>query len=602
MQEYKEIYNQMTETLQAFSPYYREAMIRHLQASNAPANWFPLSFVRAGEPEPFHLTQAELITPFLALPLRRERYDSLAADGCLEVLEDGSYALTEKGRQIVEGFFKVAHEELAEVKVLSTDEMNYLAELLRRIVINTVDSPEPAEKPSLMASRWTDPGPDAEVPARIDQYVTDLIRYRDDAHNGAWRPTGVEGRTWETLTLLWRGEASSVSEVSERLSGRGYSQEDYADSLRILTEMQWITNSNGYRITEEGKKVRERAEENTDRLYYIGWETLSRDELGALSDLLARLNDRLRNDTFNQCWTQAGLLAQAITPITRDAIADEFNKYFETPRAFFPTLMAFGADPDPLTVVDYRMRFPYTSPKRALELLVSAEKSGNLTRDGENFSISSEGKEAIIRVNDVFYRALADLDPLTEAESAELAGLLTIVVEAALAVAEAKGMWSIRNIHNCHPETQYGSLARIDQLLDDLNGFRDDVHIAAWLSYGVSGRDWDALTLVWRDQARSAAAIAKELEPKGYSADEYNQSLIGLVERGWLEESAEGFRISANGSQIRQEAEEATDRLFFEPWQQLDNNQLLRLHTLLVQMKLGLLALAQENSDQDIGA
>lgn len=597
MNDFEGTYNRMGETLQLFSPLYRESMIVHLQESDAPDNWFPLNFVRASEPDPFPLAEAKLVTPYMALAQHRVRYDGLSDAGCLEALGDDSYRLTEKGRGIVEGFFERAHQDLARVDVLPADEMEQLADLLERIVVQTLGSPEPMQKAALMASRWTDPGPDGPAPARIDQYVTDLLRYRDDAHTGAWQATGVDGRTWETLTLLWRDEAGTAEEISERLDGRGYGQDDYADALDALVKRSWaIVEVDRYRITLEGEKVRQQAEDETDRLCYIGWSALTHDELDTLDDLLSRLNAGLRSVALSQSWTQIRQLARAIFPITRQAVNETLERYFDSPQAFFPTLMAFGAQPAPLSVADYRRRYPYTKPERARALLSIAADSGCLTEEDGTFLLSDKGREAIVQVNDNFYRALAALDPLPRDESSGLAGLLERVVESAIAADLPAEKWSLTNIDSCHPEKDYGPLARIDQLIDDLNGFRDDVHIAAWRAHDVSARDWDALTYIWQGSAANAEQLADALQAKGYTAAEYGQSLDTLVDLGWLEESDGEYQVTDLGRRIRQGAEETTDRYFFAPWQALNDGQLLRLHTLSIQMKLGLQALAEQPS------
>ena len=59
-------------------------------------------------------------------------------------------------------------------------------------------------------------------PVRIDRFVAELVRHRDDAHIAAWQPSGLDGKTWEALTLIWRAEAASAAELSDRLSGHGY--------------------------------------------------------------------------------------------------------------------------------------------------------------------------------------------------------------------------------------------------------------------------------------------------------------------------------------------------------------------------------------------
>ena len=593
MNQQERIYASTGETLQAFSPFYREAMIKWLQEYEVPDNWFVLNFVRASEPEPFSLDQLLQINPYSANSLQRERYEALAAEGCLELIGEDTYKLTDRGREIIEHFFRLAQEGLATVEALPSEEMDHLANLLERVVTATLESDEPAKKPALLASRWTDPGPDAPATVRIDQYVTDLVRYRDDAHISAWRPSGLDGRTWEALTLVWRGEAASATELSDSLSGRGYGEEDYAASLNLLLEKGWITaDSDQVQITDAGKTIRQMAEDETNRIHHVGLSTLNQEELKQLDDLLARLNGRLDDLGLTLTWTQAREVSQAIFPVTRTAVDDEFNKYFDSPRVFFPTLIAYGSRPSPISAADYVQSAPYTNPEIVTERLGMAVAGGWLEPEGDGFRIANKGKEAILRINDVFYNRLGEIDPLPEEESAELCGLMARIVEAALAADEPQAKWALQSIHACHPGNGYGSLAEIDQMLDDLNAFRDDVHMASWMTHDISGRDWDALTHVWQGEANTAAALAKQLEIRGYTAEEYAQSLTKLVDRGWLQEGDEGFELTDLGRQVREESELLTDRLFFGPWSELASTERYRLYTLLTQMKLGLQDLA----------
>ncbi|UCG26149.1 MAG: hypothetical protein JSW55_09265 [Chloroflexota bacterium] len=594
MNQQEKIYSSMGDTLQAFSPFYREAMIKWLRQSEAPDNWFALNIVRANDPEPFSLDQLLEINPYSAISSQRERYEALAAKGFLEVVSEDSFKLTDRGREIVEGFFRLAHEELAEVEALPAEEMDQLADLLERVVMNTLESDEPAKKPALLASRWTDQGPSAPATVRIDQYVTDLVRYRDDAHIAAWQPAGLDGRTWEALTFIWRGEATLAADLSDRLSSRGYGEEDYAASLDLLLEKGWIeADGDRVQITDAGKAIRQMAEDETNRIHHVGLQALNQEELLHLDKSLTRLNERLGSLALSLIWTQAREVSQAIFPVTRAAVDDEFNKYFDSPRIFFPTLMAYGSRPNPFTSADYIQRVPYTKPDRALEVLNTAADSGCLEPTGENFTITDKGQEAIVHVNDVFYNCLGEIDPLSEEESAELSGLMARIVEATLAAGEPQTKLALQSMHACHPENGYGALATIDQLLDDLNAFRDDVHVAAWQAHDVSGRDWETLTHVWRGEANTAAALAEDLEVRGYTADEYAQSLATLVDRGWLQKADEGFQVTDLGRQIREEAELVTDRLFFGPWSGLAGAERYRLYTLLTQMKLGLQELAR---------
>ena len=73
-------------------------------------------------------------------------------------------------------------------------------------------------------------------------------------------------------------------------------------------------------------------------------------------------------------------------------------------------------------------------------------------------------------------------------QPAELSGLMARIVDATLAADESQAKWALQNMHACHPENGYGALATIDQMIDDLNAFRGQIHMAAWQSHVVRGR------------------------------------------------------------------------------------------------------------------
>jgi DNA-binding MarR family transcriptional regulator len=140
-------------------------------------------------------------------------------------------------------------------------------------------------------------------------------------------------------------------------------------------------------------------------------------------------------------------------------------------------------------------------------------------------------------------------------------------------------------------------LAKIDQHLDDLNAFRDDAHLAAWKPYEVSGHAWEALTFVWRGEASTAEELVEKLSSRGHSVEAYTEALAGLVGRGWVEETSDGYRITEKGQALRQQAEEATDRIFFAPWACLDAAENAQLHDLLTRLGHNLQEMTEDSAN-----
>jgi hypothetical protein len=155
--------------------------------------------------------QAE--NPYTSPDRQRERLAALVEAGVLDEVEDGRYCLNERGRAIADGFYAMAHENLKDIKPLTDSELEEAANLLNRIVKATDKAVEPALKANLRASRWTDPGQDALAVIRIDQYTTDLTRFRDDAHIGAWQRYGVSGPAWEALTSIKQADGVNTPDT-----------------------------------------------------------------------------------------------------------------------------------------------------------------------------------------------------------------------------------------------------------------------------------------------------------------------------------------------------------------------------------------------------
>ena len=200
-------------------------------------------------------------------------------------------------------------------------------------------------------------------------------------------------------------------------------------------------------------------------------------------------------------------------------------------------------------------------------------------------------------INHAFYTRLGELSPLPTEELAQLEGLMNKIVAASLDAAEPDSKWCISTSHQGHPSQEYAPLARIDQHLDDLNAFRDDVHLAAWKPYDVSGHAWEALTLVWRGEASTAEELAEKLPFRNHTVEANTTALARLADRGWVEETAEGYRVTEKGQALRQQAEETTDRYFFAPWACLSTSEAVQLHDLLTRLRNGLQEMTEEEVD-----
>ncbi|KPL82071.1 hypothetical protein SE15_13245 [Thermanaerothrix daxensis] len=247
-------------------------------------------------PEPISAARLRLRSPYTSPQWYNERLAAAAGQGFLAEVPGTpqAYSLTELGRWAAERLVEAGYAQMTTLQPLPEEALEHLADLLMRLVRSCLAAPEPPEKECLRLSRRMDPGAEACGVIRIDQYLSDLAAYRDDAHLAAWRPHAVEGPAWEAFTYLWRGEAATLDDLCQKLKHRGFTREDYQCALAALLERGWVAESAGaYRVTEVGNEIRQAAEETTDRYFYAPWACLSAEEVADLQSALVRFRDAL---------------------------------------------------------------------------------------------------------------------------------------------------------------------------------------------------------------------------------------------------------------------------------------------------------------------
>ncbi len=246
------------------------------------------------EPDPISADRLHVRAVYTSPTVSEERLANAARLGSLAAVSAGEYRLTEAGHKAVQHVLRAADISMAALTPMPANDLERLAALLLRIVEASLAVPEPPGKWCIEHSRRTDRGHGAPLLARIDQYLGDLNAYRDDAHLAAWQPHGFSGPTWETFTLLWRGNAASLDDVCHKLARRGHARSVYANALQDLIKRELIEGTNGkYSLTSQGSTFRQEVEETTDRYFYAPWACLSEDETEELRTLLMELHDGL---------------------------------------------------------------------------------------------------------------------------------------------------------------------------------------------------------------------------------------------------------------------------------------------------------------------
>lgn len=116
-------------------------------------------------------------------------------------------------------------------------------------------------------------------------------------------------------------------------------------------------------------------------------------------------------------------------------------------------------------------------------------------------------------------------------------------------------------------------VARLWQAATVLREHRGDGHVAALVAAGVDGLG----ALVWR---AGVDGIRELLQPnRGWTDEEWDAAVAGLVDRGWLEPDG---TATAAGKAAHAEMEAITDRAAAGPWRALGPDRTARLAGLLL--------------------
>jgi predicted transcriptional regulator len=121
---------------------------------------------------------------------------------------------------------------------------------------------------------------------RIEQFLTELSAFRDDAHLAAWKSYESNGHAWDILTLLWAEKSQTLEEINSKLKRRGNSLESSRIAVEQLVKKGWaIQEKDSIRITPFGAEIRKIAEETTDRYYASPFKKFTESDLKKVIEL-----------------------------------------------------------------------------------------------------------------------------------------------------------------------------------------------------------------------------------------------------------------------------------------------------------------------------
>jgi predicted transcriptional regulator len=516
--------------------------------------------------------------------------------GVLSAVAPHTYALTLQGRKFARAVPAVVHKAFQAVDDSIPPETSRLVKLLNALVTASLKAAEPKYKAALQRSRFYDPGPQGHILERLRRALNDLTAFRDDVHLASWCAYDVSGTAWEAFShihgrFVWGDPVTTATELVQKLDFRGYDEATYQQALAPLVARGWLAEADGvYRLTDKGERVRQTAEDETDRLFYAPWP-LDETELVELKGLMEKISRALHTPPLTTLWQQAADIRATINQLNASALHTAVAATNLPPTGLFFIMHGLAASPKPLTAKDIQQIVPYMAETTIENRLAALAEADFLTAETANqYQITAKGQSTAEHLTNLVKAELAQLTTLAPNKVKRTADLLNRLVEASMNAPEPTKKTALvhARFHAAVPED--APLIHVFRAIAQLAAFRDDAHVAAWHSTGITAHQWEAFSHVhaaniWGDPITSVAEAAEKLAFRGYDETTYQTVLLDCVARGWLAVDDNGrFTTTKSGQTQWQEIEDKTNQLFYDPWQILTVPERFDLHQLLTEL------------------
>ncbi len=220
----------------------------------------------------------EMWNPYATQWDQYQAASAAARDAGLVHEKDGRWDLTPAGRDLMSRVRREADAYLASLpSPLPGDDLMRLASLIGRAFEATAAALDERWQSHIARARRM--AGDASKPmVALENAVNGIWQARDDCHMAAWRAAGLDGPTLDTLTRVWRNEATSEADLASKLATQRPA--DVAAQLARLRREGLVAGDGAPRTTDKGAKARQAIEDETDRRFFSPWP----EDVGASAD------------------------------------------------------------------------------------------------------------------------------------------------------------------------------------------------------------------------------------------------------------------------------------------------------------------------------
>ena len=253
---------------------------------------------------------------------------------------------------------------------------------------------------------------------------------------------------------------------------------------------------------------------------------------------------------------------------------------------------------DTFSIEEFQKRDPFTNPEQFERLFARLDVKGWIEPMPDGiYQVTQKTRAAarqIVRAGD---ERLATFKPENGLHLSRLISLLKQIVMANGVEREPPAKWAVSHRFRV-AEKDSPPIVQIREYLMDIFAYRDDSHLAAARPhFNEAGIVWLVLGTLVEAGTVTPAQIAEKLEFRGYAPFDYQIALDAAVEVGWAEltELSGVYRPTAQGRELREQAEKLTDEYFYRPWSVMTFEELDELYSQLTKLHDQLMAFRKHN-------
>ena len=243
---------------------------------------------------------------------------------------------------------------------------------------------------------------------------------------------------------------------------------------------------------------------------------------------------------------------------------------------------------DSFSKQEFQKRDPYSNPQVFEKVFVTLNFKGWIEPlSDDKYFVKEEAHNAARTLIQAGDRYLLSFESSTTLNLHRLAILLKQIVLANSVAPEPTEKWAVMKRFRVTDQNSPW-IVQIREYLMDMFAYRDDCHYAAaHPHFGRGGIIWIVLGALWKNETVTAEGLAESMSSRGYDVHHYDVALQASVQLEWANQTGIPGRycITQSGRELREQAEQLTNRYFYAPWSVLTKNELYEFSNLLLKLK-----------------